>query len=560
MRLLRRSGRIITFLGVSALSACTGDISEIPVGVEEPPPPIAEFCEALERTVGRTTVHRLNAAEYDRSMRELLLLAPEARPSADFPIDDESASGFLNDADVLQTGALLISKHAEAAQALAEGAVASTTFRARYLDCDGPNCAEQFVRDFGLHAWRRPLLDVEVTRLVGVYEAAAPSFEESGLSDEGIQLAIRAILLSPNTIFRSETHEGGLRDLDSYELASRLSFFLWSSAPDDELYDVAEAGMLNREDGLRDQIGRMIDDERFRGFHNGFLHRWLLTQKLGTHMVNSEAFPEWNDSLRPLMLQETELFVEDIIRNELPLSTLVSADFTYLNEELAAHYGIEGVSGPEMRRVDVGSQRAAGVLSQGAFLTISSHPRVTSPVTRGFDILSRLLCAPPPAAPANVDPDVEPISGQSRREALEAHRSNPACATCHRVMDPIGFALENYDPTGRWRETEDGTEDGFAVDATGVLPPTGDNTTGEMLDGPQSLGAVLAGDVRFPGCVVGQLMEYSIGRQLEPVDECHVLDVVDAAGGTDATLRGIIEELVLNQVFRQVGGREEASP
>ncbi|MFT5356243.1 MAG: hypothetical protein ACI9KE_003466, partial [Polyangiales bacterium] len=401
---------------------------------------------------------------------------------------------------------------------------------------------------------RRPLTDAEVIRILGVFEAAAPSFEEVGLSDAGVQLAIRAMLLSPNTIFRSETHDGGLRDLDSYEIASRLSFFLWSAAPDDELYELADAGMLNSEEALRDQIGRMIDDERFNGFHQGFVHRWLLTQKLSSHMVNAEAFPDWNDSLRALMLRETELFVEDVVRNELPLSTLVSADFTYLNEELANHYGIEGVSGPQMRRVVVGARRAGGVLTQGAFLTISSHPRVTSPVTRGFDILSRLLCSPPPAAPANVDPEAEPISGQTRREALEAHRSNPQCASCHRSMDPIGFALENYDPTGRWRDTEDGTEDGFAVDASGVLP------SGDVLDGPQSLGAAIANDERFPGCVVGQLMEYSIGRQLQDVDQCQVIDVVDAAGGTEATLRGIIEELVLNQMFRQVGDREEASP
>lgn len=554
MRFLRLPGRIIAFLGVSALGACTGDIADVPTNVEEPPPPITELCEGLERTVSRTTVHRLNAAEYDRSMRELLLLAADARPSADFPIDDESTSGFLNDADVLQTGALLISKHSDAARTLAEGAVANEAFRARYLECDGANCAEEFIRNFGLHAWRRPLTDAEVTRILGVFEAAAPSFEEVGLSDAGVQLAIRAMLLSPNTIFRSETHDGGLRDLDSYEIASRLSFFLWSAAPDDELYELADAGMLNSEEALRDQIGRMIDDERFNGFHQGFVHRWLLTQKLSSHMVNAEAFPDWNDSLRALMLRETELFVEDVVRNELPLSTLVSADFTYLNEELANHYGIEGVSGPQMRRVVVGARRAGGVLTQGAFLTISSHPRVTSPVTRGFDILSRLLCSPPPAAPANVDPEAEPISGQTRREALEAHRSNPQCASCHRSMDPIGFALENYDPTGRWRDTEDGTEDGFAVDASGVLP------SGDVLDGPQSLGAAIANDERFPGCVVGQLMEYSIGRQLQDVDQCQVIDVVDAAGGTEATLRGIIEELVLNQMFRQVGDREEASP
>ena len=555
MRFLRHPGRVLALLGVSALGACTGDIAELPSNIDEPPPPIEEFCQGLERTVGRTTVHRLNAAEYDRSMRALLLLEADAEPSVDFPVDNESASGFLNDADVLQTGALLILKHSDAARQLAEGALANEAFRVRYLTCAGESCAEQFIRDFGLHAWRRPLVDAEVQRLRGVYEAAQPTLEEEeGLSDEGVQLAIRAMLLSPNTIFRSETHAGGLRDLDSYEIASRLSFFLWSAAPDDELYALAELGMLNREDALRDQIGRMIDDERFQGFHNGFLHRWLLTQKLESHAVNTDAFPEWNDSLRALMLQETELFVEDIIHNELPLSTLVSADFTYLNEELAAHYGIEGVSGPEMRRVVVGARRGAGVLSQGGFLTVSSHPRVTSPVTRGFDILSRLLCAPPPAAPANVDPNVEPVSGQSRRQALEAHRSNQECAVCHRAMDPIGFALENYDPTGRWRDTEDGTEDGFAVDATGVLP------SGEALDGPQSLGLAIANDERFPGCVVGQLMEYSIGRQLDRADECHVIDVVDAAGGTDATLRGIIEELVLNQVFRQVGGREEASP
>ncbi|MEM7608111.1 MAG: DUF1592 domain-containing protein, partial [Myxococcota bacterium] len=505
---------------LALLAGCQGDIADMDSDFVAPPEiPVEQICEDVVRSPGRVTVRRLNAAEYDRTVQALFDLDESVRSSGDFPIDDESAQGFLNNADVLSTGALHVEKYASAAQDLADAHVDTDAFRARYT-CTEFACLRSFVEDFGLHAWRRPLVADEIARIENIARMA-----EGGAFVEGQKLAVRAMLLSPNFIFISEPHTGGDRALNDYEVASRLSYFLWGGPPDDTLYAAAEAGELLQRDALRREISRMIDDARFAGFFDGFVHRWLTTQHLPLHVVDAESFPQWDEDLYESMTQEVELLVAAIIRDELPIETLLTADFTFLNGRLSEHYGIGDVDGEEFVRVDLTGTPRGGLLTTGAFLSVTSHPRFTSPVTRGKFVLDRLLCDPPPAAPADVTPETHPEEGQSRREALEEHRTNPECAGCHSRMDPPGFALENFDAIGQWRETEDGTPDGHVVDASAIL------SSGVPIDGARSLGAALSEDTRFEGCITENLLSYAIGRSLSGADSCLVLDLVDADSG-----------------------------
>lgn len=518
--------------------ACQGTIGE-PTGDDPNTPLTPEQCEAIELEPGRVTIHRLNRAEYGNTVRALLF--EDQDPSAELPLDDESGAGFLNDADTLSIGVLLVDKYDAASRTLAPRAVARAEFRDAYLPCDeGRACAEEFVREFGLRAFRRPPTDVEVTRLADIIESGT-SF------DDGVELAVRAMLLSPSFLFRAEPHSPGIRELDSYEIASRLSYFLWQTMPDEELFDLAAMDALTDEATIRDQVGRMIDDPRFEGFFDGFLERWLRIYRLENYTPD-EAYV-FDEDLRQAFFAETQAFVEHIIATDAPITELLTADYTFVNERLAEHYGIEGVTGSELQRVTLTEQRG-GLLTHGSVLSVTSHPNRTSPVQRGKWILEEMLCAPPPDPPADVDALLEEPEGADPltvRERLAEHRRNPECAVCHDKMDPLGLAFEHYDPVGMWREQDNG----HPVDATGELPD------GTRFDGALELAEILAADEAYVGCVTEKLFAYSMGRSLQPQDYCIVQNVVDRAMAQGGSFRAIMEELVVDDVFRTVGGREE---
>lgn len=533
-------------LGVAGAAGCDGTI-ETPEGlVPRDERPRAELCEGVDPSPGYVTIHRLNRTEFNNTVRDLL---GDTSDLADgFPADNESANGFINDADVLTVGTLAVGRYEAAARKLAETAVARTEFRTQYLGCDPAtgsvtDCATDFVERFGRKAWRRPLDDTEVAKLVRIVELGADGADY----DAGVALGMRAILLSPNFMFRAEEHGPGVRPLDGYELASRLSYFLWATMPDDELFDLAESGELTRDAVLRAQVERMIDDPRFDGFLDEFAARWLKVTQLPDAAPSAELFPEFDEDLRAAMAEETRLFIRHVIDNDLPLSTLMRADFTYLNERLARHYGIEGVVGDEMRLVRLTDGQRGGLLTQGSILTVTSHPNRTSLVRRGEYVLERLLCVPPPPPPANVEALPEDPMGEggevlTLRERVEAHRANPECATCHALMDPIGFALENFDATGAWREFDEGQP----IDAFGEFPD------GTGFNGAAELGEVLAHDERFATCVGEKLAAYALGRSLRPQDYC-LVDAIVARLGEEASLRDIIVEIATDDLFRTVG-------
>src|SRR6266702_4355766 len=322
------------------------------------------------------------------------------------------------------------------------------------------------VSRFACRAFRRPATPQEVDQLLGFFALAR---KQGDSFEEGIATALQAVLVSPNFLYRMERDQPpppgqSSVPVSQYELASRLSYFLWSSMPDAELLRAAAQGSLRRPPVLTAQVKRMLHDAKSFALVENFAGQWLQFKNIDVVRPDLQRFPEFDDGLRLAMRRETELFIDNIIRNDGSVMELLDANYTFLNERLARFYGIAGVTGPDFRRVDVsGTPRGGGILAQASVLTVSSYSTRTSPVLRGKWILENLLNAPPPAPPADVPPLDDSKAGQSGtlRQQMEEHRKNPACASCHASMDPLGFGLENFNAIGAWR-TEDGK---FPVDA-----------------------------------------------------------------------------------------------
>jgi hypothetical protein len=353
-----------------------------------------------------------------------------------------------------------------------------------------------------------------------------------GSFDTGIQEALARILVDPEFLFRLERDPAGAAAGAAYrisdlELASRLSFFLWSSIPDDELLQVAADGRLSDPEVLARQVRRLLGDARSSALVSNFAVQWLHLRNLRAAAPDVNLFPEFDDNLRQAMNEETELFVESQIREDRGVSEMLTADYTFLNERLARHYGIPGIRGSHFRRVTFGDGRRAGLLGHASILTVTSHATRTSPVLRGKWILENVLGAPPPAPPPTVPalPD-RGRSGEpaSVRERLEQHRQNPACASCHSRMDPLGFALENFDGLGKWRTTGD---EGTSLDTAAALP---DGTT---FDGPAALRQLLASrEEEFAATLTAKLLTYALGRGLEHSDRPAIRAIVREAAAS----------------------------
>jgi Protein of unknown function (DUF1592)/Protein of unknown function (DUF1588)/Protein of unknown function (DUF1587)/Protein of unknown function (DUF1595)/Protein of unknown function (DUF1585) len=354
------------------------------------------------------------------------------------------------------------------------------------------SCARANLQDLARRAYRRPVTDGQIEGLVHLVEIAQ---QQGDSIDHGMQLALEAILVSPRFLFRIEPSSN---KLDDFQFASRLSYFLWSSLPDEELFQLALAHRLRDPEVLRSQIHRMLLDPKSRALVENFGGQWLQTRNLASLQPDPEKFPRFDSSLRHDMQQETQLFVQSIIREDHPLADFLGANYTFLNDRLAAFYGIPGIEGRQFRRVELPpDSHRGGILTQASVLTVSSYPARTSPVLRGKWILQNLLDSAPPPPPPNVPNLDEKANGAtiSMRQQLEQHRANPACRGCHARMDPLGFGLENYDAIGQWR-THDGS---FPIDSG---------------DGPDALKQLLLKDQdRFARCLASKLMTYSLGRK-----------------------------------------------
>lgn len=433
----------------------------------------------------------------------------------------------------------------------------TTPSRERIFTCrpaaadDEAACAETIVATLARRAYRRPVTAEDVPPLMALYRQGAAT----GGFENGVRLALQKILVSPEFIFRVEldppgTAPGSVRRVSDVELASRLSFFLWSSIPDDELLDVAAAGRLSDPATLRAEVARMLADPRADALVANFAGQWLFLRNVAGIQPDAAAFPDFDENLRRALRRETELVLQTSLREDRPVTELLETDYTYLNQRLAEHYGIAGVYGSEFRRVAITDPRRRGLLGQASIMTVTSYPDRTAPTIRGKWVLEQLLGTPPPPPPPNVPAlkDDAGVKAMTMRQRMEEHRASPQCAVCHRIMDPIGFALENFDGLGRWR-TADG-DDGARIDSSGVLPD------GTAFDGPDGLRDILMRKQEmFVQTFTERLLTYALGRGTESYDAPVIRRIVKdaAAGGTRWS--DVIVGIVSSKPFQMIKSR-----
>lgn len=495
---------------------------------------------------GRVTIRRLNKSEYNNTIRDLIGL--QLQLADDFPSDDV-ANGFDNMGDVLTISPILFEKYLAAAATVAERAFEDDQAKQRVLPTETTDDAQQVavaranVRQFADRAFRRPITDAESERLFTIMRTA---YEQGSPRPEIFQTVVAAILTNPRFLFRIEQDpdaddKDGIRSLDGFELASRLSYFLWSSMPDERLFELAKSGQLTKKDVLAAEARRMLADPKSIALVDNFAGQWLQLRDVSLLTPDPQRFPEFDEELRSAMRKETETFFQRIVQEDRSVLEFLSADYTYVNQRLARHYGIASIKGDAFQKVPLPRGRR-GVLTHASILMLTSNPTRTSPVKRGKWILENFLAEPPPPPPADV-PDLEEggeVLG-SLREQMEQHRSNESCAVCHRKMDAIGFGLENFDAVGAWRD-RDGN---FEIDASGQLPG------GLEFDGGAELMGIMAEEKKqeFCKCLAAKLLTYALGRGLDSYDRCTVNAALLSLQQNDYRFGSLVEAIVTSDPF-----------
>ena len=426
--------------------------------------------------------------------------------------------------------------------------------RKKLLICDpatGPACVDKIISTLARRAYRRPVTKTEVAALTH-FTAIAKA--EGRTPEQGIQLAVQAMLVSPHFLFHIEhdanpTDPNSVHKVSDVELADRLSYFLWSSMPDEELQAAGEAGKLSQPAVLDAQVKRMLADPKASAMAENFAGQWLEIRNLDNIKPDPVKFPAWSPELRDAFKTETRMFFDNMLRENRPIGEFLNARYTYLNEFLAKYYGITDVKGPDFRRVDLKTEERGGILSQGSVLAVSSYPSRTSVVIRGKYILQNILGTPPPPPPPDVPPLDEGSVGtaMSLRQQMEKHRANAVCASCHSRMDPLGFGLENYDAIGKWR-TMDGK---FPVDSSGVLP------SGKSFSTPLQMREILTGmQADFARCLTEKMMVYALGRGLKPYDKRTVTDIDDKLATSGYGFQTLVSEVVHSLPFQERRGED----
>lgn len=404
------------------------------------------------------------------------------------------------------------------------------------------DAARKNITQLAEHAFRRTVTGAEIDKLMKLFDVA---FKRGDTFETAHKLPLQAILVSPHFLFRVELDGAGeaVRPLNDFELASRLSYFLWSSMPDEILFTLAKEGKLKEPEVLAIQTRRMLRDPKAAALTENFAGQWLQLRNLNNSTPDPKRFPTFDEPLRQAMKKETELFFQEMLQKDHKISEFLDADFTFVNDRLAKHYGIKEVKGPEFRRVSLKETPRRGILTQGSILTLTSNPTRTSPVKRGKWVLETIMGTPPPPPPPDV-PELKEtgeLKG-SLRERMEQHRTNPNCAVCHNRMDPIGFGFENFDAVGAWR-TKDGA---FPVEPGGTLP------NGQSFQTPMDLITLLKQrEDDFRRCLSEKMVTFAIGRGLESVDRPYVNEIAKATQTQGDTLTALIQEVVKSEPFRQ---------
>jgi hypothetical protein len=489
----------------------------------------------LPKDPGRVLLHRLSRAEYNLTIRDLL--GVDTRPADTFPADGSGGAGFDNIADTLFLPPILLEKYLAAAGDILDAADPKRLFVA-------PGDARKTLEHHLPRAFRRPARPGEIDRLLALFER---SRKKGAPFEDALKTALKAVLVSPHFLYRVELDREGSEPypVGDYELATRLSYFLWSSMPDDALFARAAEGKLHDPKALEAEVRRMIADPKFAAMAEGFAGQWLGTDSLPTQaQPDPRRFAAYTPSLRDAMMREVSEFFLHLVREDRSLLEMLDCDYAWVNEELAKHYGIPGVEGKEFRKVKLPDRTRGGVLGMAGVLTLTSYPQRTSPVLRGKWVLEEVFGTPAPPPPMNVGllpPDDSPKDGLSFRQRLEAHRKKPECAACHNRLDPIGFGLENFDPIGRWR-TEIA---GKPVDSKGVL--SGDRT----FDGPVELKKILLERKdEFVRHATEKMLSYALGRGIEHYDPPAIKSVSRAVVQADHRATSMILEVATSYPFR----------
>jgi hypothetical protein len=517
--------------------------------------------EQLEKSTANALSRRLSRTEYNNTVRDLF--GVDLHVGDLLPSEGGGGEGFDNNAGSLFTSPVLMEKYLEAAE-LVLGAVfpAADAKAADKVDAEqleairrrllvavpGPkleprDAARKVLEAFLPAAFRRPATAKEVERYLALFDKAdkrGDSYEQS------LKLALKGVLVSPSFLFLIDAppEKPGAYQLGHYEIASHLSYFLWASMPDEELFRLAAQGKLHDEKVLRGQVRRMMRDPRSRGLADSFAAQWLGIRALGvTVRPDARLFPEFTDELAASMREETILFFDSIVRDDRSVLQLLDADYTFLNERLAALYKIDDVKGPEMRRVKLDDTLRGGVLGHASILTVTSYPHRTSPVLRGRWVLEELLGTevPPPPPDVPVLDNRRNANAQTVRQQLEKHRAKAECATCHNRMDPLGFGLENFDALGRWRAEQAGQP----IDSTGVLP------SGDEFTGLGELKKLLLEKRRadYVGNLSRKMLGYALAREVNRVDMLVVADAAKALEDGEWRISCLLEAIVVSYPF-----------
>ncbi|MBV9401252.1 MAG: DUF1592 domain-containing protein [Bryobacterales bacterium] len=464
---------------------------------------------------------------------------------------DEPLQPFTRDLDLQNMNGIPLIDHVQITGPFNATGSGDTPSRRAVFVChpakasDELPCARRIVSTLARRAYRRPVNDSDAELLLSFYQQG----RNHGNFERGIEEALRLILASPKFIFRAEPHPAGIAAGSVYrasdlELASRLSFFLWSTIPDDELLNAAAQGKLHEPAQIEQQVRRMLKDPKSEALVKNFAGQWLFLRNLQSVSPNEDLFPNFDDNLRQAMRRETELFFESIIREDRNVLDLLNADYTFVNDRLAKHYGIPNVYGSQFRKVTIPGENRRGLLGQASVLTVTSEANRTSPVKRGKWILENILGTPPPAPPPNVPPlkeNSENAKALPVRALMEQHRENPTCASCHKILDPLGFSLENFDAVGQWR----------AKDADAPIDASGQLADGTVVDGPVALRkAIMKHPEQFVRTVSEKMLTYGLGRGLEYYDMPAVRMIEQSAAEDDYRFSALVMAIVKSTPFQ----------
>jgi hypothetical protein len=494
------------------------------------PPPAAMQQACKVRDPGPAPIRRLTRSEYDNTIRDLL--GDVTKPAAAFP-EDERGAGFTNDAQNLSVSPLHAQSYLDAAEKIVARAVANATGFAKIVPCDPAKgdaaCGAKFIDTWGKRAWRRPLDGTEKTELGKVFTAAMGSY---GFTT-AVQMVMQVMLQSPQFLYRVEM--GSTRTLSPWETASRLSYLIWGSMPDAELFAAADANQLATPEQVAAQARRLLKDPRAREMTASFHEQWLELGKVDDAEKDPKLYPGFDASLRALLRQEAGAYIDAVMAGDGTVASLLTAPFSMMNAKLAAFYGVKGPAGDAFERVELDPAQRAGFLTRGASLAGHALANQTDPVRRGKFVREQLLCQILPSPPNDIEirpPDLDP--NLTTRERFSRHDADQFCAACHKLMDPIGLGFESYDALGRWRATENGK----AIDVSGQIVEA--DIAGPF-NGAADLGRKLAGSAQVRDCVVKQWFRFGYGRSETPQDACSLetLKAIFAAGKYD------VRELVI---------------